>query len=311
MSKQTFSDKCLKCNEKGEFTVLIVSDPQCDKDFQWGEAAEELEILVEKEKPDFVLINGDMETNNLISRENWETFIKPITKRNIFWSTVNGNHDPFTEKINRMYMSYDKCLNETVESNDELYEEERPLNYCIPICENNSDKIAFAIYAMDSGKDYDGTGWQGYTPKQVSWYRRCSNELKEENGGKAVTSLMCCHIPFCEIQFMEVLHGVCNENIGRTSNNLNFGTFDAIKEQGDVKIAVFGHSHKINRIGRYEGILLGYAGKISTGSYHDELARGGRIVKFNQNEPRKVVTYWTGVLPTSVDQPEVTSVGEE
>ena len=59
MSRQTFSDRCLTCNEKGEFTVLI-ADPQCDSDYQWEEAAEELEILMEKEKPDFVLVNGDI-----------------------------------------------------------------------------------------------------------------------------------------------------------------------------------------------------------------------------------------------------------
>ena len=86
MSKQTISDKCLRCNENGDFTVLVVSDPQCDKPYQWQEAAEELEILVEKEKPDFVIINGDMETDNLITMENWGIFIKPIAKRNIFWS---------------------------------------------------------------------------------------------------------------------------------------------------------------------------------------------------------------------------------
>lgn len=306
MSKNIFYNHKLKCNENGEFTVLVVADPQCEKSCQWHEAAKELEILVEKEKPDFVLINGDMETNNLISRENWEIFVEPITTRNIFWSTVNGNHDPFSEEINRMYMSFDRCLNATVDCTDEFYEEERPLNYCLTIQANNSEKVVFAIYAMDSGKDYDDAGWQGYTPKQINWYRRCSNELKKENGNKPVTSLMCCHIPFHEIQFMEILHGVCNENIGRTSINFNFGTFDAIKEQGDVKIAVFGHSHKINRIGIYEGVLLGYAGKISTGSYHDELARGGRIIRFNQNEPLKVVTYWSAALSTSENQPPVT-----
>lgn len=288
----------LKCNKNGDFTVLVVADPQCEKEFQWKEAADELEILLKKEEPDFVLINGDMETNNLITKENWGIFIQPIIERKIFWSTVNGNHDPFKKEINDMYLEFDKCLNTIIEN-------ERPLNYCIPVLGSKEEKIAFAIYGMDSGDSFIDDGWTGYTKKQLEWYRNCSEELKTENNGVSVTSMMCCHIPLQEVVSMEILHGVCNENMGRTSKALNVGTFEAIKEQGDVKILVFGHSHKINVIGKLDGILMGYAGKISSGSYHDEFSRGGRIVKFNENEPSKVVTYWSGVLPTSKDQPAV------
>ena len=109
---ERMSQEKLRCNENGDFTVLVVADPQCEKDFQWKEAADELEILLKKENPDFVLINGDMETNNLITKEKLEILIQPIIKRNIFWSTVNGNHDPFRKEINDMYLEFDKCLNQ-------------------------------------------------------------------------------------------------------------------------------------------------------------------------------------------------------
>ena len=75
-----------------------MSDPQCDNVTQWHEARNELETLVKKAKPDFVLINGDMNSQNKIPFDMWDLFVSPLTKRNIYWSTTNGNHDPFNYK---------------------------------------------------------------------------------------------------------------------------------------------------------------------------------------------------------------------
>ena len=144
-------EKHLFCDNDGNFTLLIVSDPQCDTKDQWCEARDELEILIIRSKPNFVLINGDMNSKNQIPTDMWDLFISPITSRDIYWSTTNGNHDPFDKKNYRMYKNYKGCLNAVVSSDSFYYEENRPMNYVIPVYSNNGKKIVFAIYGMDSG----------------------------------------------------------------------------------------------------------------------------------------------------------------
>lgn len=71
--KNTEAD--LRCDENGDFTFLVVSDPQCDTEEEWIEAECELETLVKRANPDFVLINGDMNSNNIIPPDMWKLFM--------------------------------------------------------------------------------------------------------------------------------------------------------------------------------------------------------------------------------------------
>lgn len=335
----------LKCSKSGDFTILIVSDPQCDSKKQWQEAKDELEILAEKSNPDFVVINGDMNSKNCIPADMWDIFISPLTKRGIYWSTTNGNHDPFKYEYYKMYKSYDKCLNSTVSALDKNYDFTRPMNYVIPVYDNDGKKIVFAIYCMDSGQS-GYYGYEGVTKRQAQWYTAQSNRLKELNKGVKVTSLMCMHIPFVQTLDMYYstngagnvsgekcgdvykTYGVANEpnfdyksyvcenntvlskfKIHTTAAEYDVKMFDRILNQGDVKAVIFGHDHRTNIIGSYKGVLLGFAGKISTGCYCDNLCRGGRVIRFNQTCPEKFTAEWIGSLETSIDQPAIYSDG--
>lgn len=330
--------KSLFCDKNGDFTILIVSDPQCDTKEQWNEAKEELEILINRSNPDFVLINGDMNSRNQISSAMWNLFISPITSRNINWSSTNGNHDPFTLRYYNMYKQSDECLNSLVSVTDENYETTRPMNYVIPIYSNDLKKIVFAIYGMDTGS-MNKYGYEGLTEKQINWYEQQSAYLKSQNNEKSVTSLVCMHIPLTQTIDMFYssdsksavakksgekynIYGVTNQDSAGIKNytcedgtfvNESFihttapqndrGFFDAVLKNGDVKAIIFGHEHKTNIIGSYKGVLLGFAGKLSTGCYSDNICRGGRVIKFNQNCPEKFTTGWIGSMSTSKDQP--------
>ena len=92
------NENMLFCDNDGNFTILIVSDPQCDTKKQWNEARDELETLIIRSNPNLVVINGDMNSRNQIPYSEWEEFISPITSRNIYWCTTNGNHDPFVKR---------------------------------------------------------------------------------------------------------------------------------------------------------------------------------------------------------------------
>lgn len=323
----------LTCDKDGNYTILIVSDPQCETENQWCEARDELETLVERSNPNFVLINGDMNSENKIPEDMFMLFISPLTKRNISWSTTNGNHDPFNYKTYKLYRSYKNCFNRLVSTTDVNYDSTRPMNYVLPIYSSNGKEIVFAIYGMDSGIKAEG-GYEGLTQKQIRWYKVQSNKLKSDNNGKAVTSILCMHVPLPQILEMyysgtHKIYGLANEvnynakgyitesgvkiekiNIHTSSIVKDNKMFDAILKQGDIKAIIFGHNHRNNFIGSYKGVLLGFAGKISTGCYSDMVCRGGRVIRFNQTNPQLFTTEWIGVLPCAQNQEPIYSTGE-
>lgn len=342
---QNVGENKLFCDKNGDFTILVVSDPQCDTKTQWQEARDELETLVSRAEPDYVVINGDMNSNNQIPADMWDLFISPLTSRNIFWSTTNGNHDPYTAQYYEMYKSYDTCLNSKVSVSDPNYDYTRPMNYVVPIYSNDGRRVVFTVYCMDTGTS-NRYGYEGLTQKQINWYKQQSDALKNLNGGDTVTSLLCMHIPLTQAldMFYSVsgggiatpktaggiynVYGVTNqsgvgvtdytcENGTRIKNSFlhttapqnDRGTFDTILKQGDIKAVIFGHEHQTNLIGSYKGILLGFAGKLSTGCYSDTVCRGGRVIKFNEENPERFTTSWIGSMASSVDQPEIYSDG--
>lgn len=342
---QTVGENKLFCDTDGNFTILVVADPQCDTKAQWQEAQAELEILVKRSDPDYVIINGDMNSDNKIPADMWDLFILPITSRGIFWSTTNGNHDPYRHKYYKMYKSYETCLNSSVSAGDPNYEYARPMNYAIPVYSNDGEDVVFAIYGMDSGTS-NKHGYEGLTKKQIAWYERQSNTLKNLNDGNAVTSLLVLHIPFTQTLDMfysangggtavakqsgglYTVYGVTNQSgagvkdytcengtkvkesfIHTTAPENDRGMFNAILKQGDIRAVIFGHEHQNNFVGSYKGVLLGFAGKLSTGCYSDTVCRGGRVIRFNQDEPQKFTTSWIGSMSASIDQPAIYSDG--
>lgn len=344
-TKEAESKGSLVCDENGDFTILAVSDPQCDTAAQWAEAEKELETLISRSNPNLVIICGDMNSENKIPAAMWDSFISPITKRGIFWSTVNGNHDPFNEEYYEMYKSYGKCLNTKVSSDDVNYEPDRPMNYVLPVFSNDGEKTVFAVYGMDTGTS-NKEGYEGLTKKQINWYKAQSDKLKASNNGQPVTSLLCIHIPLPQTIDMYYstadavpakgktpgglykVYGIINEDgiglknyiceNGTTVSSTLFtttapandrGMFTKILNQNDIKAVIFGHVHRANMIGSYKGVLLGFTGKLSTGCYSDELCRGGRVIKFNQANPEKFTVSWLSSLGTSQDQPAIYSDG--
>lgn len=323
----------LVCDTNGDFTILIVSDPQCDTPAQWQEAKNELETLITRAKPNFVLINGDMNSNNKIPTDMWDLFISPLTERGIYWSTTNGNHDPFTERYYQMYKSHSLCLNSAVSKTDPNFEAARPMNYVIPVYSNDNKTLVFAIYGMDTGTA-NQNGYEGLTDKQIKWYKSQSDMLKRKNGREVVTSLLCMHIPLPQVVDMYYstekeaklykVYGIANEPNFNTKNytcengtvvsktylhttakSNDRGMLEAVLKQGDIKAIIFGHDHQTNIVGSYKGVILGFAGKISTGCYSDELCRGGRVIKLNQSNPEDFTVSWLGAIETSPDQPPI------
>lgn len=330
----------LSCNEKGEFTILVIGDPQLDWPEVEHEGPEEIEALLHRVRPDLVILNGDIKTIDDFDAAYVDNIFKPINDRGIPWAYVNGNHDRFTPAHHALFAAYENCLAVPLPADDPGYDPERPLNFVLPIASHDGKKTVFAVWGMDTGM-YNQNGWEGLTEKQIAWYRRTSDRLIAENGAP-VTGLLCCHIAFPQMVDLYYskqaggtaapgergdaypVYGLMSPGLGEedyvtdtgteitgatgfscTHRKNDRGMLEAILNQGDIRMAVFSHEHQKTLVGSYRGLLLGYTGKISMGCGANALTRGGRVVRLNEAAPEKFTTYWVGSMETSEDQPEI------
>ncbi len=281
--------------KNGKFTVLQVSDAQ-DLQHVRKAMSKMLNIAYDRVKPDLVVLTGDNVLGNHFRDENFWTplFVKdkeseykalktsikklvlPIEKRKIPFCMIYGNHDDMNEitkdehaAVYREY-SYFTGLNDdkTVDCD----------TYNLPIYSSDGNEIKYNLWFMDSAwknKEEDRC-YQMVKPEAIEWYKNKSLELKNNNGGKAVPSIMFQHIPLIETlnlvkecdktekgavlnpedkkyyKLKESAVGVMEEFPSAVSKSN--GQFEAMKDCGDVKAIVFGHDHPNCFTGSVEGI---------------------------------------------------------
>lgn len=282
--------------KNGKFTVLQVSDPQ-DLQFVRPTMVRMLNKAYDKVKPDLVVLTGDNILGNhlcdarfgskivLDSKEDEykamkkaiDNVVKPIEERNIPFAMIYGNHDDRNRHTKDeqadIYRAYKNCVGLDDPSSPDCD------TYNIPIFSEDGTKICYNIYMLDSAwydREKDEC-FECVKPEAVEWYRKKSAELKAQNGGKPVPSIMFQHIPMrTELEFLEecgekdegAVKG-CDEGKGKffklksgidgeiheypsvvSDDN---GQEAALKECGDVKAVLFGHDHP----NRFEASLDG------------------------------------------------------
>ncbi|MBQ7637416.1 MAG: metallophosphoesterase [Clostridia bacterium] len=277
--------------KNGRFNILQVSDPQ---DLQIIRKAMfvMLERAYDRFKPDLILITGDNTLGNhftdavpVLSRLTVKTkedelremkkalayLLEPIEKRHIPFAAIYGNHDDMNkvtkEEQNEIYRSYSCCVGL---DGEEAYRG----TYNLPIYSEDESRIAFNLWMIDSAR-FDKEQKKSFhyvLPETVEWYEKKSAELKEQNGGKPVPSVMFQHIPLRET--LELIEE-CDEERGSVLENgkryrlkdgvsgvmgefpsvctEEVGQFDAMKRAGDIRAVVFGHDH----VNRFEGNVDG------------------------------------------------------
>lgn len=306
-SRQTLQFK------NGEFKILVLADIQ-DTDNPQKETVDLLNSAIDKTNPDFIVLTGDNIAGwwKGVDKAKTEAAVdivaKAIDDRNIPFAFVFGNHDHeglaseengMTEEeakefILSCFQKYDTCL--AVEG-----EEMTGVgNYNLLVKDSKGERDIFNLWFMDSNPytpEEEGGGYGYVHQDQINWYEKTSNELKAENGGEVIPSLLFQHIVVPEVydMFNEAKKGtegavkgygsrndkyyVVNDeyvydgnlNEGPCPSNANAGQFDSWVEQGDVLGAVFGHDHVNDFAGEYKGIKLIAApgvGFYSYGNHH-------------------------------------------
>lgn len=243
---------------------------------------------------------------------------EPVDRRGIPFTMIYGNHDDMNfiskEKQAEIWRGYDSFvgLDDTGDSGDVA-------TFNLPVMSSDGKKTAFNLWFIDSARldKAEEKCHTGVKKQAVEWYINKSNRLKEQNGGKPVPSVLFQHIPFSEMTRLNspckkddygalplfkkgepekyirldpaVADGFLGEPIdGCEENN---GEIDAIKKQGDVAAAVFGHDHRNNFIAELDGIRIFQSSAASFRCYGNRF-RGVRVIEINENEPESVKTYF-------------------
>lgn len=242
-------------------------------------ALEAVYTLIERTKPDLVIVTGDVaypfgiqsfSLNNYNPMMQFAAFMRNI---GIPWAFTYGNHD--TEKI----ASHTKEeINDLLE--DFSYERTNTLLYPLvqPDITGRSNQVILirnpdfsinqAIYLLDSNSYASGKlGDYDYIhDDQVDWYKNSVTKLSEEEG-KVISSLIFTHIPLQEYKTAYELYRKGSKDVtyyyGENqekvcSSNHKSKLFDTMVELGSTKGIFVGHDHYNNSSLEYRNIRLTY-----------------------------------------------------
>lgn len=311
--------------KNGKLKVMQISDLQDTKSTS-VDTLRFVDDAIAKVKPDFIIITGDqLDVVGLWGKgekaeKNVETAIRrlfsAIEKRNIPYVLTFGNHDRETgvsnEKQAEIYATLKNCI-----CFDDINDGRPDVGtFNVPVLSSDGKSVPLNFFVMDTHSKTKGVGFEGVNDAQLDWYRKTGEELKAENSGETVPSMVFQHIPVSNLMelFKEVPKGtkgaecdfvkgnkkywVLNEEklfhnytYGETpSMTLGTKEFDAMKAQGDVFAMYFGHDHYNSFAGKVDGIDLGYCPGMGYNSYGSKY-RAFRVFEFDENDVKNYKTY--------------------
>lgn len=280
----------LRFQSNGRFRIMQLTDLHyTDHARQSGHVLPMLAELIAREKPDLIVLTGD-----LIYARPAEKLLRRIgiflSKQGVPYAITLGNHDAeqglTRAEVYDIIRTLPGCINAGYNP-----AAERQGDFVVPVTATDG-KCAAVLYVMDSN-DYnaDDHSYAGVGPEQVAWYVRQSEDMESRSEHK-VNALVFLHIPLPEYPEafnrdpQRVGFRLEKECTGRD----NYGMFDAMVRRGDVTGIFAGHDHANNYIAVKEGIALGY-GRYSGGfAEYQELLSGARMIELHQD--RRGFTTW-------------------
>jgi len=296
----------LRFNADGKFKIMETSDPQ---DYVKSGTRPTLDprtptlmgAALDAEKPDLVVINGDLYGEDMDSKDLLEymrQMVAPMEERQVPWFVVYGNHDEDVataikeegwNKIKQLeqFMSFKHNVNRPSMSGAENFYPNGVNTYAVGdmyqlIYDNAGEKPLYTIWALDSNSytaripSIAANGIAGYdwvTPQQIAWYYNTSRKLSEDYG--KLNAVMFLHITLPEFELMykeKEKYGVVGSRYGTEfCSNVNSGLYSAAQLAGDVKGIFVAHAHENDYIGNYNGILLGFDANVGYYQYGPDM----------------------------------------
>ena len=279
-------NKLLHFDNEGTFKIVQFTDLHwCDGKPEDLRTSELMEMIINEEKPDFVVFTGD----TVYGEENekyLEKALEPVNNAGIPWAAVFGNHDTEwgsgKEALLRVQKKNPLCLTQAGDPNISGLG-----NFYLSIHGKDDNKPAWIMYFLDSGFLNTNEKVEGYDyikRDQIDWYVKQSTSLRNEFG--QLPGLCFFHMPLPEyndIWDFAQCYGEKNEDV--CCPNQNSGFFSAMLEMGDIKGVFVGHDHVNDYHGELYGIHLCYGRATGYNTYtKEEFAHGARIIRLRENE---------------------------
>ncbi|HZK38522.1 MAG TPA: metallophosphoesterase [Clostridia bacterium] len=300
----------------GKFTILQMADIQ-DGPVMMPIVKDFLRDIVPATNPDLIVLTGDnfsggscrtgiRALDRILVKIAISQYMSVLNSYGVPIAMVFGNHDAETtvnkEQQLEIYSTYANSI--SYDEGDDIYGRG---NYNVPIyASENSDDLLYNLWMIDSNMYDDINGGYDYVHQsQIDWYVRVSNQLKAQNNGIPVPSLMFQHIIVPDIfdAFLQVDAGTEGAiahsgnhyvlNPANTKNGVmhecpcppitNSGQFDAVVNQGDVVAMAFGHDHTNTFVVEHRGVDLIATPGVTFASYGDE-GRGARVFTLDKND---------------------------
>lgn len=200
----------LTLSPSNTFHLVIFADLHYgEEEHGWGieqdiKSARVMRAVLDKEKSDLIVLNGDLTTGENTFRENASdyihTVVAPLVERNLPWASTYGNHD---SKFNLSREASFKIESAYPLSYTQRMDPSLPgiTNYYLLVYRNDGHKPAAILWFFDSrgGASYqhspanvdDIPNWVG--PETTSWFTSTSHALRSQYGH--LPSLAFVHIP--------------------------------------------------------------------------------------------------------------------
>ena len=275
----------LKFGKDKTFKIAQFTDIHWDNNSnKCNKTIKTIEHVLETEKPDLVILTGDIVTTVPVV-EGWKAVTRPFIEAQVPWGVTLGNHDA-----------------EPGITRDEIFELLQPLpffvgskgpvltgcgNYSLIIEASESLESAAVIYCFDSNsytinKKHGKYDWIHFD--QIEWYRNTSEELTAVNNNVPLPALAFFHIPIPEFEHIIGKETTIGEQFeGVASAQVNSGLFASMLEMKDVMGIFVGHDHDNNYIGIHQDIAMGF-GQVTGVDAYGDFDRGGRIIEIKEDE---------------------------
>ncbi|WP_199617290.1 metallophosphoesterase family protein [Paenibacillus alkalitolerans] len=285
----------LKFRADGTFTIVQFTDMhfggggEMEQD---GKTAALVERVIATERPDLVVLTGDMIWSAGVTdpASSFRRAIAPVTASGVPWAAVFGNHDAeqgvTREELLAIQLENSGCLTQSGPA-----DVSGTGNYALTVGSKDSGSDAAVFYFLDSGAESPEPvgGYEWLHTDQVYWYTSQSRRL---NAGKAapLPALAFFHIPLPEYETVWRLGkavGIKSEDV--CCPKINSGMFAAMVETGDVMGVFVGHDHDNDYCGTLHGVKLCY-GRVTGYNCYGGLRRGARVVRMHEGR-RSFVTW--------------------
>ena len=317
-------DDLLRFNPDGKFKIIQVSDLQ-DNTNPVKKTAEYLREIAEDEKPDLFILTGDNISDSVARgftkahsekkvRKAIDAFMSVFEEIGVPVAIVFGNHDAeglvSKEEQMAIYQEYDCCI--AIDEGESLY---GCGTYNLPVYSSDGEKVVYNLWMFDSNMYDDVNGGYDHVHEdQIEWYVKTSNELKAQNDGQPVPSMVFQHIIVNEIfdalEEVEKQKGAVKDDNGKyfvlpegakgtlreipCPGEVDSLQFEKMVEQGDVKAMFFGHDHENDFEVSYNGIDIVNTPTAGFGAYGAD-NRGVRVITLDEKDTStyetELVTY--------------------